>query len=281
MRNVILHPRPSHKLKYLNAARGGGMEVVVLPFLFGTAEALPEGVDAVVVTSDLQGREFLGSKDKPGRLLSEVVAEELIERGDSLGLPDPSRVGVVLAGDLFARESGRGGNGDIFPALRAFSEWFAWVVAVGGNHDDVGSWPITEDSWARLRAVPRLHFLDGHTVELGGVRISGVSGVEGDPQRAFRRPADDFRGAIELVLLDRPELLVLHQGPHVDGVARKSSETVREALDHAHPAPPLCICGHDPWETPVVQLPNGTQVLNVDHRVVVLRRDPQGPRSLG
>lgn len=77
---------------------------------------------------------------------------------------------------------------------------------------------------------------------------------------------------LELVLLERPDVLVLHQGPSIEGVSRKSSESVAGLLQRASHPPALCVCGHDHWARPLVDLPSGTRVLNVDHRVVILQR---------
>ncbi len=44
---------------------------------------------------------------------------------------------------------------------------------------------------------------------------------------------------------------------------------LREALEKARPT--LVVRGHAYWELPMAVLPNGTQILNVDARVVVVR----------
>jgi hypothetical protein len=45
---------------------------------------------------------------------------------------------------------------------------------------------------------------------------------------------------------------------------------LRQVLESLPPA--LVVCGHDHWDSPLTTLDNGSQVLNVAGRVVVLRR---------
>jgi Icc-related predicted phosphoesterase len=126
----------------------------------------------------------------------------------------------------------------------------------------------------KLRLTPRLHVLDGETADIGGVRFGGVCGVIGNPERPFRRTEAEHGAAVERSLSATPDVLVVHQGPHIEGLSKKSSVLVGQLLDQYRPG--LCICGHDPWERRLVTLPGGTQVLNVDHRVVCLMRENSG-----
>ena len=78
-------------------------------------DLLPSPIDALVVASDLQGRETeLSSEDGPRRLLGEVVAEDLAVLSELGKLPSIDRMGVILCGDLFSRPAldRRGGSGD-------------------------------------------------------------------------------------------------------------------------------------------------------------------------
>jgi 3',5'-cyclic-AMP phosphodiesterase len=252
----------------LNAARGGGSEVVMLPVLEGTVDRLPPGVEALVVASDLQGVELDRRRTGPPRLLGMVVAERLAELSASGRLPPPDRVGVILAGDLYAESERRGGLGDVRPVWGAFAQQFRWVVGVAGNHDHFGS------NQGRAEPVdePGAHVLDESAAQLDGLVVAGVSGVIGNPRRPFRREEDDFVLAILSVLDLEPEILVLHEGPSVLGMeeSKIGSSIVRRTL--ADRAGLLVVCGHCYWSEPLAALPGGPQVLNVDHRVVVLRQ---------
>ena len=66
---------PILEIPFLNAGRGpGGFYVDRLPVLVAAVDRLPDGVDAIVATGDLQGRErFEESKGGPPRLLGEVL----------------------------------------------------------------------------------------------------------------------------------------------------------------------------------------------------------------
>jgi hypothetical protein len=63
--------------------------------------------------------------------------------------------------------------------------------------------------------------------------------------------------------------VVLHNGPDVPG-QDPGVAFIREVL-LAFP-PTLVVCGHCHWRQPLQELANGTQVLNVDGRAVLLRR---------
>lgn len=253
-------------IPYLNAARGGGSEAVVLPVLEGTVDALPDGVDALVVASDLQGVELTHRPDDRRRLLGEVVADRLAELAAEGRLPPVERIGVILAGDLFAHAARRGGLGDVRAVWRAFGQRFRWVAGVAGNHDHFG------DPWkpASFGSEDRIHVLDEDAVQLDGLVVAGVAGIIGDPKRPFRRLEDDFLLAIVNVIDVEPDLLVLHEGPDVPRTypERVGNAQVRAAVD-GRPGL-LVVCGHRYWPEPLARIPGGPQVLNVDHRVVVL-----------
>jgi hypothetical protein len=62
----------------------------------------------------------------------------------------------------------------------------------------------------------------------------------------------------------------LHEGPDFPPQCLRGSPAIREAMEKARPT--LVIRGHAYWELPLVALANGTQVLNVDARVVLIVR---------
>lgn len=264
---------PCFCLPYLSAARDGTSTHQVLSFMACEAEAIPADVDAVVITSDLQVRTGGGAESgEDGVQLTERVIHTLAHEHRELSLPPPDRVGLLLAGDLHSKpiHAGRGGAGDVIPLLALAASVFRWVIAVTGNHDLLQSWPAPKNIHTRLRKLyANLQVLDAEAHRQGGVKFAGVCGVIGDPRKPSRRTDHEFAEALDHALRERPDVLLLHQGPHVEGLSRKSSPLVRAALD-SH-AVPLCICGHDPWPDCLVRLPNGTVILNVDHRVLLLK----------
>lgn len=276
MRIQSLDSRPVHEIRCLNAGRNPGhFAEERIPVLTGVVSGLPDGIDALVVTSDLQAREtFHDACGLPPRLLGEAVAERLAgEWLPDWGLPHAARTGIVLAGDFWTEPAldARGGIGDVTPVWRAFGRHFAWVAGVAGNHDAFGREP-----GAPPRFNGNLHFVDGRRECLDGLSVAGVSGIIGNPRKPWRRTDEDYLEAVERVLRDSTQpdpidILILHDGPDVLLHGFKGWASVRVLIEN-HP-PRLVIRGHDHWPEPLVELECGVQVLNVDKRVVVLRRE--------
>jgi len=90
--------------------------------------------------------------------------------------------------------------------------------------------------------------------------------LDGDTAETWYRIDGDLRP-------DDPDapapLVVLHGGPDVPELGRLGHPAIREALLE-HP-PTLVVCGHCHWKEPLATLANGTQVVNVDSRLIVLR----------
>jgi Icc-related predicted phosphoesterase len=251
--------QPVHEIRYVNAARRGGTETVRLPILRGVARGLPEELDALVATSDLQGI-VPDPQTRASTLLGVAVAEVLEELGFKSVVPRAMRTGVLLAGDLYSVPDAnkRGGHGDVGEVWAAFAERFAWVAGVAGNHDDVSSVPRGE----------RVHLLDMEDATVGAMRVAGVGLVAGDPARRGRRDEQEQLARIELVAERRPDVLVLHEGPN-GGDEQPGHEGIRAVIERSGVS--LTICGHVHWENALASYPGG-QVLNVDARVVVLTR---------
>lgn len=176
-----------------------------------------------------------------------------------------ARTGVVLAGDLYSDPQARrrGGRGDVTDVWARFSDEFAWVVGVAGNHDELD-----------LRAIARrdnASYLDGDSASHDGVRFAGVSGIIGTRARAQRREESEFLDHLVKALASDPDVVVLHEGPHGDD-GQRGNAAIGQWVDE-HPA--LVICGHVHWQTPLHLRPRGGQTLNVDGRVVVLTREPR------
>ncbi len=141
-----------------------------------------DGVAAIVVTSDLQGRENFKHQTGPqlrllGEWLPQILAESILP-----GLPLPAgRVGVLLAGDFYTVPSldKRGGSGDVDSVWQAFGEHFHWVVGVAGNHD-------TYAGYAKPPNFRRpLHFLDKQSVIVDSLTIAGISGNRRQSRQAL------------------------------------------------------------------------------------------------
>lgn len=262
MRILAVSDTPIHVIPYRNA-RPGGTVTAELPILSAEVDRLPSGVDAILATSDLQGREAL-----PGiRLLGEVVAEECDRLAATGVLPAADRIGVVLAGDFYSDPMAglRGSSGDVISVWGAFGGRFRWVAGVPGNHDELHEFETSGGGYAPAN----VHLLDGRDVMLGEMRIAGLGGIIGKPNKLHRRSEAEYRRAIHGLLKRQPEMLILHETPGIAEERLRGSAIVREGLDEAPGV--LAVVGHCHWPTPLITLANGVQVLNVDSRLVILR----------
>ncbi len=194
MKILKLDEKPFHRMRFLNAAKGGGVESQTLPFLRGVVDQLPDTIDALLLTSDLQGVVKFGDAT---RLLGEDVASIYSDLADREQLPPPDRTGVLLAGDLYAAPQGdkRGASGDVRSVWQAFAQSFQWVVGVEGNHDRFG----TELERSALMKHPNIHLLNHDTVQFDTDRIGGVSGIMGDPKKPGRRDEAEFLSSLQRV----------------------------------------------------------------------------------
>jgi Icc-related predicted phosphoesterase len=274
-------PKPIHEVPYLMARKGGGAtDCVALPITMARVEGLPAALDGLLFAADLQGRESLPPtkrQQKSGRfryregrrLLGEVVAEHVRRLCASGDLPPADKLGVVLAGDLWAEPGCRrhGGLGCVGPVWGAFGGTSRWVVGVLGNHD---SYDRPRPDEGHSTAPLRMALLDGDVIEVDGLRVGGVGGIIGDADKARRKPERRYLELLENVLRQQPDLVVLHESPEVPEADCWGKSSIRECL--LRHGPTLVICGHCHWPTPLQILPNGTQVCNVDARVIVAVR---------
>jgi Icc-related predicted phosphoesterase len=269
MRILSLSPDPIAEIRFLNAGkRPGQFYEDRLPILDAIVDALPAELDALIATADLQGRErFQDSPGGPLRLLGEVLPERLVrEVLPGLGLHRPDRIGVLLAGDFYTVPAldKRGGTGDVTSVWHAFGNVFRWVAGVAGNHDTFG-----DGSRARPRFPLGLHYLDADRAAIDGLSIAGIGGIIGDPARLHRRLEDDFLEALELLLCDETDILLMHDGPD-GGDGLRGSPRIRDVIERMQPE--LVVRGHAHWDQPLVELATGVQILNAHGRLILLRR---------
>src|SRR5262245_32047065 len=104
MRILSLNSEPIHEIRCLNAGRRpGAFTDARVPVLTGTIAGLPDGMDALVITSDLRAREtFQDAGDQPLRLLGGVLPDQPADDWlPDWGFPPAERTGIILAGDLW------------------------------------------------------------------------------------------------------------------------------------------------------------------------------------
>jgi len=268
MKIIEFPPRSALTIRYLNAGRSVGQFYEdQLPIHVAKVDRLPEGMSALVVTADLQGRELFEEAPQGSiRLLGEALPQRLVrEVFPALSINATGRVGVLLAGDFYTVPAldRRGGDGDVTRVWHAFAEQFDWVAGVPGNHDTFGPTPKS-----RPRFPERMQFLDGDAVEVEGLRIAGLGGIIGNINRPHRRNQLDYLATLEGLLKPPPDIVLMHEGP--DGPARgqRGLSQAREILLASKAS--LVIRGHAHWDQPFVEYPCGLQILNVDARVVIL-----------
>ena len=270
MRILSVNEHLITEVPFLNAGRGPGRFYVdKLPVHEAFVDRLPDGVCAIVVTADLQGRECFNKKrdPRPPRLLGEVLPRQLVDEIlPDLSLPK-GRLGALLGGDFYTVPAldKRGGSGDVSEVWRAFGDKFDWVAGVAGNHDTFGD---------NRKAIPNfasnLHYLDEDRVSLEGLQVGGVSGVIGNPKRLQRRTEERYLQALQNVLEEPTDILLMHDGPNAPEHRYRGNDKIREVIELLRPT--LVVRGHSHWPEPFAELESGTQVLNVDARVVILRQ---------
>ncbi len=253
MKIEYIEDKAFHEIVYQSSGPRGNIRRCVLPFYKAWVDRLPEAVSAMLVTSDLQGREI----GKGNRLLGEQVSEELSLLRDLGEIPSIDL--VMLAGDLYDYPDCRklGGTGDVTPVYNAFAENFASVIAVHGNHDQVEQQNLADN----------ITILDGASIKFHSLTIGGVSGIVGRLDRNQRKQESEFKKALQQVTTEQHDILLLHQGPD-DPVGEQMGEPfIREIFERRGSA--LVFFGHCEWATPLVSMGNN-QLLNVDGKVYLL-----------
>ena len=231
-------------------------------------DSMPENIDGLVVTGDLQAREIDASRNC-GRLFGCAVADELARLIDRGQLDTGPNIGALLCGDLYSvpESDRRGGLGDVSDVWRSFANNFSWVAGVLGNHDLPGNGTRLPDD------IERAHLLDGDIADIDGFRIGGVSGIAGKLNKPNRKDPDTFISLLDRVVTQGCDVALMHESPSCFGV-RRGSHDIREYLELAGNVygddTPLVFSGHTYWENPFVEMAGGVQVLNVDHRIFVL-----------
>lgn len=268
MRISKLYSRPVASFQFLNAARRRSVPNVERIFVLrAECSGLPHELDAVIAAADLQGLEHWSTANgNPPRLMGDVLPELLRDRVLPELSIDAAKTGVFLCGDLYTVPGAakRGGTGDVTSVWYAFADVFPWVAGVAGNHDMFGNRPDSAPKFPH-----GMWYLDGETVTLNSVVVSGVGGVIGSPDRNQRRTEADYCTLLELILAHTAcDVLLLHDGPDGPEAGQKGSSAIRSVVETYNP--PLVIRGHAHWRQPLVELEGGSQVLNVDSRIVIL-----------
>lgn len=262
IRITRIDPEPFYTLPHRTSGPTAGKPIRNhLPFYHGYATGLPSGAQAIVLASDLQGREDGGEN----RLLGVPVAEALTALVKKGLIPHPDV--VLLCGDLYDYPDchKRGGTGEVSDVLQAFFKITPEVIGVLGNHDTLASPESLPDN---------VTILDGQTKTLGSLVVGGVSGIIGSPRRNQRRTDDAFLTVMERVTDKEPDLLLLHQGPDDPASNRRGDPGIALSLATGYSG--LTVFGHSHWGWPWLIPMGDGQALNIDSRVVILIPESKG-----
>ena len=270
MKIVKIDEEPIEFFPYLNVKSGSSHlpkeERIIerkFPIYKGYFEADNIDVKALIVSGDLQGN----VEENGEILLMGEVIPEFIDILIQLEFPnfDSSECGVLLSGDLYANLEARGGLGDVREVWYEFREYFKWVTGVAGNHDAFGD----KREEYNFRNEWNIKLLIRNSHEVDGLRIAGISGIIGKKGKHFRVPEKEFGQYMTRLLQRKPHIFLTHDAPAYPGVLGRPF--IRECLESG-PAT-LNICGHAHWKNQhLVELDNGTQVLNTDGKVFILER---------
>jgi len=268
MRITSIDEQPLVEIPYFNAGRKpNDFYRERLPVYKAIVDELPESIDAIVATADLQGLDVDPSDGNTGLpLLGTTLPDKLESVLDSLNV-SWSRTAALLAGDFYTYPDlhGRGGTGDVTQVYESFARSYQCVVGVAGNHDTFGD---------KLSHLPKIHsdhvyLLDADRINMAGLSVAGISGVIGNPRRNFRRAHFDFVETLDLILSEPTDIALMHTGPDFPELKGcKGVREIREVIEKRKPS--LVVRGHCHWPRPLVELPAGTQILNVEATVVVL-----------
>lgn len=304
---VRLSNDPLDQYPYINAGTGGTVQEAWLPILHGTVTGLPTSLDALIVASDLQG---IVSRSSSGELhtnstsvttsagmdtqqsAEEAAVENTVHNEPSTNIfqadlllgevlpahirlllavefPNirPERAGVLLCGDLYAQRGRRGASGDPLPVWLAFRQAFNWVIGVDGNHD-----LVSIEVARRLQLEEGIqHIASPSIVSADQLQIAGVGGIIGRPDKPNRMDPASYLRSVRLLLQRQPDVLLLHQSP---GLAEQGLQGEVLIHDELVAGPKTVVfCGHTHWDTPMIELNNGTKVVNVDSRLLILTRE--------
>ncbi len=266
-------PKPIYFFAADSTAPGGGPESVEIPVLSAVAD-VPESLDALLVIGDLQA---VGSADVPienRELLGVQVARELAQLADFDLLPNPSRTGVILTGDLYTASDliTRGATGDVQNVWAAFSNRFAWLVGVAGNHDLFrGRHGCDLPSGLSGRA----ELLRGRTSTRSGLNMAGVSGIIGETAKPWRSPEPKFLAAVRDAVAAECDILVLHEAPcPPDGSEKGNVNLMSTIISTGFEG--TVVFGHVHWLRRLRRA-GPMSLLNVNACAVYLTRAPLAP----
>jgi Icc-related predicted phosphoesterase len=235
-----------------------------LPIYLGEFEHEKTDLDFLVVTSDLQGMiEKNGSRKLLGEelpsLLDAIIKIELTD------IENP-KIGTLLCGDLFTSMAKRGSSGDVRIVWENFNLQSEWVVGVAGNHDMFG----TEEELNKFKSTEGIDLLHKKETEKSGITISGISGIIGRGDKPNRVEEAEYLSTLTKYLNKNTDIVLIHETPNYPDREFIGNERIRDTIEQGEEA--IICCGHCYWDDVIVNFENGSTILNVDSKVLVLKK---------
>lgn len=233
-----------------------------LPIYHGKIKGLPMNINAIVVTSDLQGVIIQNDKNV---LLGEFLAENL-KLIFEVYFPQIATKKTIafLCGDLYADLTKRGQSGNPIKVWEKFASVFGQTIGIGGNHDKFIN---LED----LDKIQNAKLLINEVFEFEGLKIGGLSGIIGRSDKNFRLQESDYLKAFSNLLNKKPDILLTHLSPQISDKSLLGNENITQILENGYAT--TLFCGHSHWEyDKPIDMKNETQVLNTDTKVFILTK---------
>ncbi|WP_044208757.1 metallophosphoesterase [Flammeovirga sp. OC4] len=233
----------------------------ILPIYFGEYENVNTDIDLLIITSDLQGiAEENGQKYLLGEKLPSFL-KTLIE----IELPKCKKIGVLLCGDLYTSLEKRGASGDVRKVWEEFNNYFEWVVGIAGNHDTFGN----ESEKEQFKSQENIHILHKEKIALNGMKIGGISGIIGRKDKVNRVQESDFLNGLTKLSQHELDFILIHETPDFPKNNEIGNSKIREHIEKLNSIR-IC-CGHCNWDNSLANFDNGTQILNVDSKVILMK----------
>ena len=234
-----------------------------LPIYKGKIKGFSQDINAIVVTSDLQG---VVIQNDENILLGEVLADNLKLIFD-IYFPeiDRKRTIAFLCGDLYSDLIKRGQSGDPIKVWKKFASVFGQTIGIAGNHDKFKN---IED----LYKIRNTKLLINDIFEIEGLKIGGLSGIIGRTDKNFRLQETDYLKALSNLLSKKPNILLTHLSPQILDENLQGEENITKILENGNIT--TLFCGHSNWNyNKTYDMKNKTQILNTDTKVFILIKE--------
>jgi len=270
MKITLDERKPIESYSYLEAGTqsNNGKPIILhkeLPIYLGEFEHKKSNVDFLIICSDLQG---ILEKNGNHKLVGEELPEFLkflikIE----LTTNENPKIGVLICGDLFTSLDKRGADGDVRSVWLKFKEQFEWVVGVAGNHDRFGN-KLEEEEFKSTKNIYLLHKV---VKEIDNLKIGGISGVIGRKDKTYRVDEKEYLDNLKKLLKKKLDFVILHETPDFPSLGFIGNPKIRAAIEEENTSN-IC-CGHCHWEKTLIEFENKSIVMNVDSKVVILKKN--------